>query len=228
MSKPPPFQPFDPEAPVHKHRENLPHWRQWETTYFVTCRLADALPAEVIERWRVRRDAWLEQKGASQPADLANADRRAYEKQFTAAFHQLLDAGSGSCLLADSVSSGLLEKRLLAGHGTAYHLDAWCIMPNHLHGLVTPAKGSVLGEILRHWKGGSARDINRRLGRRGSVWQAESFDHIVRSEAQLQHFRRYIAENPIKAGLAGGFVLGRAGIGGLTQAGVMAEESAPK
>ena len=42
------------------------------------------------------------------------------------------------------------------------------------------------------------------------MWQAETFDHIVRSEAQFEHFRRYIAGNPGKAGLKEGFVLGQA------------------
>ena len=66
-----------------------------------------------------------------------------------------------------------------------------------------------LGEIVRHWKGGSAFEMNRALGRKGQVWQAEPFDHIVRSEARLEHFRRYIAENPAKAGLRSGYVVGR-------------------
>ncbi|HEX7261698.1 MAG TPA: OB-fold nucleic acid binding domain-containing protein, partial [Luteolibacter sp.] len=47
-------------------------------------------------------------------------------------------------------------------------------------------------------QGASARAINQNLGRTGSLWQAETFDHIVRSEAQLDHYRRYIAENPCK------------------------------
>jgi hypothetical protein len=31
------------------------------------------------------------------------------------------------------------------------------------------------------------------------IWQAESYDHIVRSLEQLHAYRRYIAENPTKA-----------------------------
>ena len=90
----------------------------------------------------------------------------------------------------------------------AYHLDAWCIMPNHLHALIAPLGKVTLGEIVRHWKGGSAFEINRLLGRRGSLWMPEFFDHIVRSEAQLEHYRRYIADNPKKAGLTRGYVCG--------------------
>ena len=81
-------------------------------------------------------------------------------------------------------------------------------MPNHVHAIVEPANGTLLGEIVRHWKGGSAFDINRALGRSGSLWRRETFDHIVRSEPQLEHFRKYIAENPPKGGLRKGCVLG--------------------
>ncbi len=58
--------------------------------------------------------------------------------------------------------------------------------------------------------------IHQSLGRSGSFWQAEAFDHIVRSEKQLMHFRRYIAENPKKAGLLDGFVIGMGDRVGLT------------
>ena len=81
-------------------------------------------------------------------------------------------------------------------------------MPNHIHALIEPDKETTLGEILKSWKGGSAREINVLLGRQGTLWQREPFDHIVRSGEQLEHLRRYIAQNPIKAGLHSGYTLG--------------------
>jgi REP element-mobilizing transposase RayT len=59
-----------------------------------------------------------------------------------------------------------------------------------------------LSSILKNWKGISSRQINRDRERKGSFWMDETFDHIVRSESQLLHFRNYIRENPVKAGLA--------------------------
>ena len=47
----------------------------------------------------------------------------------------------------------------------------------------------------------SALQINRVLSRTGRFWQDESFDHLVRSPAAFDKFRRYIAENPLKAKL---------------------------
>jgi len=50
-------------------------------------------------------------------------------------------------------------------------------------------------------KGPSAHSINRLLGRKGSLWQRESFDHILRSEEKLTEKGEYIANNPVRAGL---------------------------
>lgn len=215
-----PFQPFNPDDLLHIHRQKLPHWRQWGTTYFVTSRLADSIPKPVADLWRSERDKWLKAHGISIVADLeASSDetlRHTYHRRFTARFHELLDAGHGECLLQQPECAALVVSRLLAGHAKAYRLDAWVVMPNHFHVLIEPAEKQTLGEIVRHWKGGSAFDINRRLKRQGSLWQQEPFDHIVRSEAQLRHFRRYVAENPKKARLRSGFVLGFGGQSGMS------------
>ena len=41
------FTPYNRDEPVHRHQLNLPHWRQWGRTYFITTRLADSIPADV-------------------------------------------------------------------------------------------------------------------------------------------------------------------------------------
>ena len=53
----------------------------------------------------------------------------------------------------------------------------------------------------------------RLLGRTGALWQQESWDHIVRSAAHLERFRRYIRENPVKAGLPEGESIAGTGTG---------------
>ena len=59
-------------------------------------------------------------------------------------------------------------------------------MPDHVHMVLTPlrdARGNPFGlaEVLSAIKGASAHSVNRTLGRRGVVWQDESFDHILRN-----------------------------------------------
>ncbi len=158
-----PFQPFDPNEAVHNHRKKLPHWRQWGTTYFITSRLADSLPSHVLEGWRKLRDAWLGDHGISstQELDRLTAEQRhAYHGEFTARFHELLDAGHGECPLAEPSHAAVIVRKLVAGNGSDYQLDTWVIMPNHFHAIVEPVEGMELGDIVQRWKGGSAREIN--------------------------------------------------------------------
>jgi len=54
---------------------------------------------------------------------------------------------------------------------------------------------------MKSIKGISAREANKILGRKGSFWQSESFDHIVRDEDELNRIVKYVIYNPVKAGL---------------------------
>jgi REP element-mobilizing transposase RayT len=76
------------------------------------------------------------------------------------------------------------------------------MMPNHAHLLLTPnIEPSV---VLRRLKGASAREANQFLGLTGRpFWQAESHDHLVRSQAEFKRIEDCIIQNPVRAGLAG-------------------------
>lgn len=178
-----PFSPYNRDEAVHRHRLKLPHWRQWRRTYFITTRLADSVPANLRDHWKQQRGHWLTQRGLSPdstPDELPDDERNAFHREFTARFHDLLDAGHGDCLLARPDLAASVSDLLISGHGELYHLDAWVIMPNHMHALVAPMEKQTLGAIVKKWKGTSARKINQACGRTGSLWQAEAFDHIVR------------------------------------------------
>jgi putative transposase len=45
--------------------------------------------------------------------------------------------------------------------------------------------------------------INRMLGGRGSLWQAKSYDRIVRDDEHLYNVVQYIRRNPMSAGIPG-------------------------
>ncbi len=195
---------YDPTKPVVIHDKHLPHWRQDEVTYFVTSRLADSMPREKLLQWQQQRTTWLrahQLQDVEQIKSLSEEEQHKFHQRFTALWHQWLDNGYGECWLKRPDMRTLLMDAFLRDHGSLYDLDAWAVMPNHFHVLVSPKTGSSLGDILKQWKGGSAREINRVVGRAGSLWQAEPYDHIVRSEPQFQHYRQYIARNPILARL---------------------------
>jgi len=74
-------------------------------------------------------------------------------------------------------------------------------MANHVHVLLLPNIDP--SKLLRSLKGFTARESNRHLGRTGQpFWQAESYDHWVRSSEELDRIAAYIENNPVKAGLA--------------------------
>jgi hypothetical protein len=50
-------------------------------------------------------------------------------------------------------------------------------------------------------KGASSHAINRRLHSQQTIWQEESFDHVLRSSENLDAKIDYILQNPVRAGL---------------------------
>jgi REP element-mobilizing transposase RayT len=79
-------------------------------------------------------------------------------------------------------------------------LDAFVIMPNHVHGIVVinevnPA--APLGELVRYFKSCSSRIINQLNGSQGSAfWQRDYYERIIRTEGELAALRTYIENNP--------------------------------
>ncbi len=107
----------------------------------------------------------------------------------------------GACILRDAALAGIVRDALLHFDGRRYHLHAWCIMPNHVHAVVTPWGEHTLSEILHSWKSFTAHAINKARGTRGDVWERESFDHLLRSSESLCRFVDYVEQNPVEAGL---------------------------
>jgi hypothetical protein len=70
-----------------------------------------------------------------------------------------------------------------------------------VHVLVGLGDAGSLRRECRAWKHLSATGINASLGRRGALWQTESWDHLVRSPESFDRIRRYIATNPAEARL---------------------------
>ncbi len=186
------FRLFDAEEAVGNLMGNLPHWRQQSVIYFATFRCADSMPRAKLARWHAEHCDWLK----SHPEPHTPEDKAEYWERFPKRFHEWLDAGHGECLLARPDVGRLVESAMLHFAGERYTLDEFVVMPNHVHALVAPLKGHSLSEILHSWKSFTANEINRKLGRRGSFWQKESFDHIVRTLAQLEWIRWYIQGNP--------------------------------
>jgi REP element-mobilizing transposase RayT len=92
-------------------------------------------------------------------------------------------------------------------HDRTMSLYVSLIMPDHVHMIFAPLVNQAareiysLAAIMDAIKGASSHKINRALGRKGTVWQAESFDHVLRSSESLDAKIAYILANPVRYGL---------------------------
>jgi REP-associated tyrosine transposase len=84
----------------------------------------------------------------------------------------------------------------------AYDVDCWdaCIMPNHYHLALTNIAPN-LPEAMQHLNGEYGTWWNLRHARVGHVFQGRYKDQIVQRESYLLNLIRYIALNPVRAGL---------------------------
>lgn len=92
--------------------------------------------------------------------------------------------------------------------GNKLDLRAAVVMPDQVHVIFTPLVNRMameiysLSEIMNAMKVASSHKVNEVLGRRGRLWQRESFDHVVCNSQNLDAKMEYLLENPVRAGLA--------------------------
>ncbi len=95
----------------------------------------------------------------------------------------------------------IVLRHLRNGHEKFYILAAAVVMPDHVHILLRPQAGYDLSRIMKGIKGVSAHLINQARNSTGTVWQIESWDRIMRNENEFLEKLKYMADNPVKAGL---------------------------
>ena len=86
--------------------------------------------------------------------------------------------------------------------GNDIRVLCFCIMPTHIHlvfELINNEKS--VSDIMASVKRFSARKANEFLKRKGTFWQSESFDRLIRDEKELYFIIKYILLNPVTAGL---------------------------
>jgi REP element-mobilizing transposase RayT len=167
-------------------RGRLPHWQVDEAVYFVTFRLNDSLPRDVTLNLKQEREHLLR--------NAISTDRAKLDQAFSLRLDHYLDVGLGSCLLREhgEIVAGALKHL----DGQRYELHAWCVMPNHVHVMFYLERGEDLPKLVRMWKSFTAFRIGR-----GSIWQREYFDRLIRSPQEFADTAAYIRRNPGKAGL---------------------------
>lgn len=170
-------------------RGYLPHFDGGEgLPQSVTFRLADSVPAAVVEQWL---------------AELKAKPQTERELELRKRIEKYLDAGYGACHLSDSRIGTLVDEAIRFFDAERYRLHAWVVMPNHVHVLFTPTAGWELSAILSSWKSFTAKEANTVLRRTGQFWMEEYFDRYIRDGRHYTNATDYIENNPVKARLCG-------------------------
>ena len=179
--------------PVYYER-NLPHRLPSGAAIFLTFRLAGSLPGPVLLRLQMQFSVKETENAASSYAQ---------QRRYFGCFDALLDgAAAGPTWLRQPGVAALVGASLRYFHARAYQLVGYCLMPNHVHAVVSLLDDAPpLVETLQRLKGYTALHANKLLARTGQFWQRETYDHIIRSPEELTRITAYVLNNPVKAGL---------------------------
>ena len=189
------------------YRRNLPHFQPQGATILVNFRLAGSLPTEVIKRLKEENERLdiriLETKEHDERIKLREMMNRQHLDNWEDALHSTTH---GPFYMREDPIAEIVSNSILFHDGEWFDVEAFSIMPNHVHLVITPLEKTDgvyygLTKIMHNIKRNSAKQANKLLGRTGPFWQHESYDHYIRNHAEFQRIIEYVLQNPVKAGL---------------------------
>lgn len=189
------------------YRRNLPHVQPRGATFLVNFRLVDSLPAQVVERLTAEANQSEGKLAAirdpKQKCSLRDEQQR---KLFAKWDDELHKSRSGPFWLKDDRIAEIIAASIRYHDGKWFDVEAYCIMPNHVHLVLTPYETSEtadysLTKIMHNIKRNSAKQANKILGREGAFWQHENYDHFARDEDEFERIIKYVLYNPVRANL---------------------------
>ena len=163
-------------------RGYLPHFDAPDLTQFVTFQLHDSFPVTRHAEWEMI---------------LREPDTSLKRRKIEA----WLDRGHGECWLRRREVAELVETILAGADGRDYRMQAWVVMPNHVH-IVVDVWDVPLVKLIGCWKGKASRLANELIRRNGKFWQEDYYDTLIRDDAHLKKAIHYTEQNPVRAFLA--------------------------
>ena len=158
---------------------------------------------------------------------------RAYDYAQVGAYFVTVCAYDRRCLFGDVVDGAMRLNDVgrvvetcweaIPDHFPHAGLDAYVVMPNHIHGVIVIVRPNVevpptvgathasplhhrsgppkhsIGAVVGAYKSAVSKRINAARGTPGArVWQRNYYDHVIRNEADLHRIRQYIVDNPAR------------------------------
>ena len=108
----------------------------------------------------------------------------------------------GKALLQSDRHAALLVEVLRSCIGDGhFQIHDFVVMPNHLHLLLAVGEEMSVEKAVQFVKGRFSYRVRRELGFVGEVWQRGFSEVRAEGEENYERYRRYIALNPVRAGL---------------------------
>ena len=185
-----------------EYKRNLPHILPDDGVFFVTFRIYNSLPLNILVRLKSDYEKEVKSvKAAVLNSKLLKSRLNEIYDDYFYEFDGFLDHYINDFDLSGNEKlSKIITDSIHYLDNKDYKLICYCIMPNHVHMIIYKLR-KPLFKIMKVLKGYSAREINKVLERKGKFWHAESYDNVVRLRNELHNKIQYVLNNPVKAGL---------------------------
>jgi putative transposase len=128
------------------------------------------------------------------PGEILSTARTFFATTKTYGGRRLLETDRNATLLVDVLRSCVAARK--------FQLLDFVVMPNHLHLLITVPGGMTIEKAIQLIKGRFSYRLKKEFGYPGEVWQAGFSEVRADTKESIAGYREYIAQNPVKAGLA--------------------------
>ncbi len=127
-------------------------------------------------------------------ANILNPSRTFFATTGTSMGRRILQSERNAELLIDVLRSLVAERK--------FELHDFVVMPDHVHLLITVHDEMTIEKAMQLIKGRFSHRLSHEFGYPGEVWQRGFTEEQVMNRESFDAHREYIAQNPVKAGLA--------------------------
>ncbi|MDR3626911.1 MAG: hypothetical protein P4L45_08765 [Ignavibacteriaceae bacterium] len=131
------------------YKRNLPHFQPLDYPYFVTFRLYNSLPMEIIIEMQNKNERELKRiAGINNVTEKRNAYNE-YQKEYFEIFDDLLSKTIfGPTWLGEEEVANIIKEAIHFRDGKEYELIAYTIMSNHIHIVFIPLVQRIADSLL--------------------------------------------------------------------------------
>ena len=112
--------------------------------------------------------------------------------------HLVVCSMGGITLTEPALAEAICENVAHYSKKLQYELYGYCLMPDHIHILLSPAQSGIpIAKWLQQFKSYTT-NLHRKAGGSAKLWQRSAYDHVCREHETAEAVLAYIVENPVR------------------------------